>query len=48
MVCNITHDGVIIIKAENELESYALSKYMLDNDDDLKCDNLIIDWGIEE
>ena len=45
MKVELDKDGLLSIKAETELESYALSKWVKDNPNNEK---ILLKWGLEE
>ena len=45
MKVELDKDGLLSIKAETELESYALGKWVKDNPNNEK---ILLQWGLEE
>lgn len=45
MKVELDKDGLLIIKAETELESYALGKWVKDNPNNEK---ISLEWGLEK
>jgi len=45
MTCEIKKDGMLVIKSETEIESYALYKWAESNFSDNRDMNLLLDWS---